>query len=82
MQEDRQEKLEAIRVQRERIARLKEQNVALQDQAKKEHRLESMRRRLEELKILADINDPIVKRRFEDGFGKRSWTSNVSDILY
>ena len=34
-----------------------------------QRRLGSLRARLEELKILADINDPLVKRRFEDGLG-------------
>ena len=28
-----------------------------------------MRRELERLKVLADINDPMVKKRFEDGDG-------------
>ena len=70
LQEDRKEKLEAIRVQRARIQKLKTSNVAPQDEAKKEHRLDSMRRKLEEVKLLADINDPMVKRKFEDGMGK------------
>ncbi|EME47810.1 hypothetical protein DOTSEDRAFT_167188 [Dothistroma septosporum NZE10] len=68
LQEDRHEKLEQIRVMRERIARLSD-NVVVDEteQAKKEHQLRSMRHHLEELKILADINDPIVKKKFEDG---------------
>jgi large subunit ribosomal protein L35 len=35
----------------------------------KETRLKSMRKHLHDLIILADINDPIVKRKFEDGQG-------------
>jgi large subunit ribosomal protein L35 len=32
--------------------------------------LRSMRKYLNELVILADINDPVVKRKFEDGQGR------------
>ncbi|EMC98453.1 hypothetical protein BAUCODRAFT_121320 [Baudoinia panamericana UAMH 10762] len=70
--EDRNEKLEQIRVERERIARLKTKLatvVAEQDRWREENRLRSMERKLEELKILADINDPVVKKKFEDGMG-------------
>lgn len=35
----------------------------------KQMRLESMREYLNMLKVQADINDPEVKRRFEDGLG-------------
>ncbi|CAK7220030.1 mitochondrial 54S ribosomal protein YmL35 [Sporothrix bragantina] len=35
-------------------------------------RLASLRKHVEHLKILADINDPLVKRRFEDGLGDMS----------
>lgn len=37
----------------------------------KQNKLRSMRRRLERLKIMADINDPIIRKRFEDGQGER-----------
>ncbi|KAL1304409.1 hypothetical protein AAFC00_003407 [Neodothiora populina] len=67
--EDREEKLKQIEVQRARIARLTAQQVSPQDERQREHRLASMQRHLQELKILADINDPIVKKRFEDGQG-------------
>lgn len=70
LQADRQEKLEQIRVQRARIQRLKLKSVAPQDEAHNEKRMADMRRLLEEQKILADINDPVVKRRFEDGEGR------------
>lgn len=70
LREDRAEKLEAIRVQRERIERLKEVKASETEQSRKENRLQSMQRQLEELKILADINDPLVKKTFEDGKGE------------
>ncbi|CAK7216229.1 mitochondrial 54S ribosomal protein YmL35 [Sporothrix curviconia] len=35
-------------------------------------RLASLRKHVEHLKIMADINDPLVKRRFEDGLGDMS----------
>lgn len=65
--EDRKEKLEKIQLMRNRIARLQTADVA---EAQKEKRLTSMRSELEHLKILADSNDPNVKRRFEDGKGR------------
>lgn len=39
-------------------------------QTSKLRKLDSLRRHLEYLKIQADINDPAVKRKWEDGFGK------------
>lgn len=69
LQEDRKEKLEEIRVQRERIARLEAEQVAPQNEGRKNNRLRDMRHRLEHTKILADINDPIVKKTFEDKQG-------------
>lgn len=73
LKEDRAEKIEEIQKQRERIARVEAQDAAISGgRAAKEQRLRSMRNRLEELKILADINDPLVKKRFEDGEGMAS----------
>jgi large subunit ribosomal protein L35 len=72
LQEDRQEKIEEIKMQRERIEKLEAQQVAPQDEGNKAHRLRSMRERLEHTKILADINDPIVKKTFEDKQGMSS----------
>ncbi|KAF1814944.1 PEBP-like protein [Eremomyces bilateralis CBS 781.70] len=70
LQADREEKLGQIEIQRGRIARLVEQDASVSGgNVAKRKRLESMRQRLEELKILADINDPLVKKRFEDGLG-------------
>lgn len=68
--EDRQEKLKQIQTQREKMARIQAQEVAPQDESYRQKRLTSMRKRLEELKIHADINDPLVKKRFEDGNGE------------
>jgi large subunit ribosomal protein L35 len=71
--EDRAEKVKQIETQRARIARLAEQDPAVSGgEASKQRRLDSMRRELERLKILADINDPMVKKRFEDGDGMSS----------
>ena len=70
---DRAEKVAQIEIQRARIERLIEQDVAVSGgEMKKETRLGSMRRQLERLKVLADINDPLVKKRFEDGLGKEA----------
>ncbi|KAI3321744.1 ribosomal protein YmL35 [Xylariaceae sp. AK1471] len=71
LQEDRQEKLQALTKELAKIKRL-EDTPADQvpgGQRKKDLRLTSLRKHLEELKILVDINDPVVKRRFEDGLG-------------
>jgi large subunit ribosomal protein L35 len=69
--EDRQEKLKKIEAMRSRMARVQETDAATErDEQYKQKRLDSMRRELEHLKILADINDPNVKRRFEDGKGR------------
>ena len=71
--EDRREKLAQIETMRARIARLQDLNaheVHRGGEAYKQKRLASMRNELEHLKILADSNDPVVKKRFEDGFGK------------
>jgi len=38
-------------------------------QRMRDTRLASLRRHVERLKILADANDPLVKKRFEDGLG-------------
>lgn len=69
---DRQEKLNQIETMRSRIARLQQSDgnaLHRGGEAYKQKRLDSMRKDLEHLKILADINDPNVKRRFEDGKG-------------
>ena len=70
--EDRAEKIELIKKERSRIANLEAQNAAgiKGGQEMKDRKLESMRNHLEWLKIQADINDPLIKKRFEDGDGK------------
>jgi len=65
----RQEKVQDIEAERQKIARLKAASVEPQNEQRHQHRVNSMERYLEQLKIHADINDPMVKRRFEDGKG-------------
>ena len=68
--EDREEKIKTIELFRSRIVRLMEADPAVYGgEENKQRRLESMRRKLEQYKILADINDPLVKKKFEDGHG-------------
>lgn len=77
---DRQEKLKQIETMRNRIARLQESDgnaLHRGGEAYKQKRLESMRKDLEHLKILADINDPNVKRRFEDGKGTHILVASI-----
>lgn len=71
---DRQEKLEAIQTERLRISNLEAQDVAKISggETAKQSRLSAMRKHLEYLKIQADINDPLIKKRFEDGEGRDS----------
>lgn len=38
-------------------------------EARKKGKLVAMHKYLEHLKILADSNDPVIKKRFEDGLG-------------
>ncbi|KAI1191066.1 ribosomal protein YmL35 [Nemania serpens] len=71
LQEDRNEKLQVLAKELAKIKRL-EDTPADQipgGQRKKDLRLKSLRKYVEELKILVDVNDPAVKRRFEDGLG-------------
>jgi large subunit ribosomal protein L35 len=71
LQEDREEKIEKITEMRRRIARW--QNIPADEfggDYVKKGKLVRMQKHLEELKILADINDPVIKKRFEDGMGK------------
>ena len=72
LQEDRESKLAQIAEMRKRIAHW--QNVPAADcggEYAKKGKLVGMHKYLEELKILADINDPLIKKRFEDGEGKQ-----------
>ncbi len=72
LHEDREEKISQIVAETKKI-----QNLEAADpsqfrggEAYKQKRLASLRKYVEELKVLADINDPLVKRRFEDGLGE------------
>lgn len=67
---DREDKVKEIETQRGRLEKVRASNVAPQDERPKEVRIASMTKHLEELKIWADINDPTVKKRFEDGKGR------------
>lgn len=78
---DREDKVQQLNTQRARIARLKQQPVEPQNERQKDHRIASMTKTLEELKIYADINDPIVKKRYEDGDGVLQQTTH-SPILH
>lgn len=70
--EARVEKLEELKETSVEIAKLEKKpaNVYRAGEQFKQKRLDSLRRHLEGLKIEADINDPAVKRKFEDGLGK------------
>ncbi|KHJ35572.1 putative mitochondrial 54s ribosomal protein 35 [Erysiphe necator] len=69
--EEREETLQKIKKQRLRISNLIAQDVSqiMGGQERKDSTLRSMKKYLEELKIQADLNDPIIKKCFEDGKG-------------
>jgi len=71
---DREEKLKLIQAERLRISNLaaKDPSEIKGGEQRKQTKLDSMRRHLEYLKIQADINDPLIKKRFEDGEGMQS----------
>ncbi|RYP69061.1 hypothetical protein DL771_006292 [Monosporascus sp. 5C6A] len=71
LQQDRQEKVQAIAKELAKIKRLEETpaDQVVGGERMKNMRLASLRKQVEDYKILADINDPVVKRRFEDGLG-------------
>ncbi|OHW94647.1 ribosomal protein 35 [Colletotrichum incanum] len=71
---DRQEKLRAIVAETEKIKKLEatEGDKVKGGERMRQMKLASLRHHVERLKILADINDPAVKRRFEDGLGDMS----------
>ncbi|KAG6015329.1 hypothetical protein E4U43_005429 [Claviceps pusilla] len=68
---DREDKLSKIRAELEKISLLesKDASEVVGGQKMKETKLASLRREVERLKLLADANDPLVKKRFEDGLG-------------
>lgn len=71
LREDREEKIKEIQTERLRISNLvaKDASTIKGGEQAKQQRLSSMRKYLEYLKIQADINDPLIKKRFEDGEG-------------
>ncbi|KAJ5973519.1 hypothetical protein N7481_010729 [Penicillium waksmanii] len=70
---DRTEKLEEIEKMRQRIARVEALSTEeVGGEQSRKSRLGAMQLHLEQLKIHADINDPQVKRKFEDGQGDMS----------
>lgn len=71
LNQDREEKIAKIIAQTEKIKRIEATDPSIYrgGEEYKQRRIESLRKEIEELKILADINDPAVKRRFEDGLG-------------
>lgn len=68
---DREEKLGKIQKEIEKINRLEatKPEEIKGGQHIKDMKLRGLRKYVEELKILADANDPVVKKRFEDGTG-------------
>lgn len=79
---DRAEKLEQIEAMRQRIARVEALSPEEASEQSKKSRLGAMRLHLERLKISADINDPLVKRKFEDGQGiSRILARRLGDVL-
>ncbi|KAI4214254.1 MAG: hypothetical protein LQ351_003339 [Letrouitia transgressa] len=68
--QDREEKLKQIEEERKRIAKIQSvPAIQLGGENCKKAKLVRMQRYLEHLKILADINDPVIKKRYEDGLG-------------
>ena len=70
LQIDREEKLRQIEIERKRIAHSRTLDPAeCGGELAKKIKIMAQEKYLEELKILADINDPLIKKRFEDGKG-------------
>lgn len=69
---DRAEKIKQIELERGRLEKLRSTDPSTfrGGVRTKQMKIGSMERHLEKLKIYADINDPNVKRRFEDGRGE------------
>ncbi|KAJ5620207.1 hypothetical protein N7510_004191 [Penicillium lagena] len=72
LQADREEKLADIQKMEARIANVEATSTEQMGEQAKKSKLPAMRIHLDRLKILADINDPLVKRKFEDGQGDMS----------
>lgn len=69
---DREKKVAEIKVLSERLSKLRATDVSefKAGQQSKDAKVNGLRKEVERLKILADINDPVVKKRFEDGLGQ------------
>lgn len=79
--DDRAEKLEAIKETAEEIRKLEARpaDVYRAGEHHKQKKLGSLRRHLDYLKVQADINDPAVLRKFEDGHGAFPTTNRVGE---
>ena len=63
-------KLQQIEEEKRRIAKVEATDVSkLGGEVAKKGKLGGMYKYLEQLKVLADVNDPVIKKRFEDGLG-------------
>ena len=70
---DRREKLQQIESVKNKITRVQALPVDdIKGEQWKKSRVKPMQLYLDRLKVLADINDPLVKKRFEDGQGSYS----------
>ncbi|KAL5343131.1 phosphatidylethanolamine-binding protein [Aspergillus crustosus] len=69
---DREEKLKEITTTSEKITKILALPEAEQKKTSNRSRLGALEIHLEKLKVHADINDPLVKKRFEDGHGDMS----------
>ncbi|CAD6506107.1 BgTH12-07037 [Blumeria graminis f. sp. triticale] len=71
LSEERDEILEKIRCEKLRISKWLKQDVSNLKGGLQRHetRLRAMKNYMNKLKIQADINDPLIKKRFEDGLG-------------
>jgi large subunit ribosomal protein L35 len=69
---DREQKLAEISKELDKISRLEatSPDEIKGGQKMKDIKIKSLHKYVERLKILADANDPVVKKRFEDGTGR------------
>jgi large subunit ribosomal protein L35 len=82
LQADREEKLKLIQTEGLRISNLVATDASkiAGGESQRQTRLDSMRRHLEYLKIQADINDPLIKKKFEDGDGVQNFQSSYLEL--
>lgn len=71
LHEEREETIEKIKKEQQRISNLRALDASMLSggQRQKETTIWAMKEYLEKLKIEADINDPLIKKRFEDRKG-------------